>query len=66
MKQNTGERIYKYLLSGMTYREIANKYYYRDINKFLYELHKIMKALNASNRRQLLYLAYTNNLLSFN
>lgn len=56
------ERIYKYLFSGMTYKEIANKYYYRDINKFLTELRRVMQGLNVQNRRQLLYLAYENNL----
>ena len=59
-----GERIYKYLSSGMTYREIANKYYYRDLNKFLSELHRVMTGLRAQNRRHLLYLAYENNLIT--
>ncbi len=58
-----GERIYKYLSSGMTYREIANEYYCRDLNKFLAELHRVMHGLKAQNRRHLLYLAYENNLI---
>lgn len=56
------ERIYGYLCSGMTYKEIANVYYYRDINKFLTELKRVMRGLNVQNRRQLLYFAYENNL----
>lgn len=54
------EKIYKYLLTGMTYREIANRYYYRDLNKFLSELKKIMHCFNVQNRRQLLYVMFVN------
>lgn len=64
IKKYSFERIYKYLSTGMTYREIANEYYYRDLNKFLSELKKIMKGLNVQNRRQLLYIAYINNFIT--
>ena len=57
------ERIFYYLLSGKTYREIAQEYYPHDLNKFIYQVRKLREQLLLRNRRQLVYFAIVNNLI---
>lgn len=45
-------------MTGLTYQEIANRYYYRNLNKVLYEVKKAMQKFNVTNRRQLVYAAF--------
>lgn len=59
-------RIFYLLLSGLTYTEIAEKYYQRNKYKFIYQVQKLFKALNIRNRRQLAYYAVENNLVDLN
>ncbi|MCD7780119.1 MAG: hypothetical protein LUH05_05550 [Candidatus Gastranaerophilales bacterium] len=57
------DRIFYLLLSGMTYREIANKYYLRQYYKVSSLIRNMLKELNLQNRRQLVYYAYKKNLI---
>ncbi len=59
-------RIFYLLLSGLTYTEIAEKYYQRHKYKFIYQVQKMFKTLNIRNRRQLAYFAIKNNLVDLN
>lgn len=52
-----------FLFTGLSYSEIAEKYYFRNKNKFVYKIRKLMKELNLQNRRQLAFFAYKNQLI---
>ncbi len=56
-------QIFYLLLSGLTYTEIANKYYSRNKNKLLYTVRKLLKELELKNRRQLVFFAFANDLI---
>jgi DNA-binding CsgD family transcriptional regulator len=58
-----GNKIFHLLQSDMTYTEIANKYYSRNKNKFIYNIRKILKELGLKNREQLINFAIINDLL---
>lgn len=60
------EKVFYLLLSGLTYSEIAEKYYYRQKYKFIYEVRKLLKLFNLKNRRQLAYYAVKNGLVNLN
>ena len=67
IKNNNDDiRIYYLLLSGLTYSEIANKYYHRQKYKFVYQVRKILTRLGLKNRRQLAYYAVANHLINKN
>lgn len=51
------ERIFYFLLSGLTYSEIVEKYYSRHKYKFIYQVRKLMRIFHLQNRRQLAYFA---------
>ena len=55
--------IFYYLLEGLTYNEIARKYYCFNKNKFVYAVRKLLKRFNLTNRRQLVYFAVLNELV---
>lgn len=57
-------RVFYLLLTGMTYREIANKFYHMNLYKFVYKVRKLMREFNLQNRRQLAYFAVKNHLIS--
>ena len=56
-------KIFYYLLTGLSYREIGIKFYYHNTNKFIYQVRKLMKQFNIANRRHLVYFAIKNNLI---
>lgn len=58
------DNVFYFLLTGLSYQEIANEFYYRNIHKFVYKVRKLMKELNLQNRRQLVYFAVKNHLVS--
>lgn len=58
------DRILYLLLSGMSYAEIANLHYYRRKYKVIYEVRKLFKRFKVNNRRHLVYMAITKNLVS--
>lgn len=57
------DKLFYYLLTGKSYRKIAEKYYSHDINKLIYRIRKLKKELSLSNRRQLAYFAVENKLV---
>ena len=57
------ERIFYYLLSGKTYREISRQYFSFNINKVIYKVRKLKKQLNLCSRGQLAYFAVINKLV---
>lgn len=72
MFYDIGDRLYDvvdmkelyYLLTGLSYREIAERFYSRQTYKFIYRVRKLMKELHLQNRRQLTFYAVKNNLVS--
>ncbi len=58
------EKIFYQLLTGLSYRKIAEKYYTFQLNKFVYRVRKLMKELNLQNRRQLAYFAIKNHFVN--
>ncbi len=52
-----------FLFTGLSYRQIAEEFYNRNKNKFIYKIRKIMKELKLQNRRQLAYFAFKNKLI---
>ena len=56
-------RIFYYLVEGLSYREIANKYYLRNKNKFVYKIRKLMHKYNIQNRKQLVFWAFKKELI---
>ena len=72
MFYDVGDRLYNavdmkelyYLLTGMSYREITERFYSRQTYKFIYRIRKLMKELHLQNRRQLAFYAVKNNLVS--
>lgn len=52
-----------FLLTGLSYREIAQEFYNLNKNKFVYKICKIMKELQLQNRRQLAYFTVKNRLV---
>lgn len=72
MFYDIGDRLYDvvdmkelyYLLTGLSYREIAERFYSRQTYKFIYRVRKLMKELHLQNRRQLAFYAVKNNLVS--
>lgn len=63
MINQENERLFLLLLKGLTYTEIANRYYNRNKNKLLYLIRKLLKKFGLHNRRQLIYYAVTNGLI---
>lgn len=57
------ERIFYYLLTGKSYRKLAEEFYSYDINKLIYKIRKLREELNLCNRRQLAYFAVENKLV---
>ena len=57
------DRVFYFLISGKTYREIAKEYYCYDLNKFIYAVRKLRERLGLRNRRQLAYFAVVNKLV---
>jgi len=55
-----------YLLTGKTYRQIAQDYYLFDLNKVIYKVRKLREMLDLRNRRQLAYFAVVNGLVDMN
>jgi len=51
------------LAYGLTYTEMANKYYFHNKNKLIYEVRKLLKTLHLKNRRQLVFFALSNGLI---
>ncbi len=72
MFYDIGDRLYDvvdmkelyYLLTGLSYREIAKRFYSRQTYKFIYRVRKLMKELHLQNRRQLAFYVIKNNLVS--
>lgn len=60
------DRIFYCLLTGKTYRQIAQDYYLFDLNKVIYKVRKLCKKLSLRNRRQLAYFAVMNGLVDVN
>lgn len=58
------DKVFYLLLTGLSYRKIAEKYYSFQLNKLLYKVRKLMKKLKLQNRRQLAYFAIKNNLVT--
>ena len=58
------DKIFYLLLTGLSYREIAAKYYCFQLNKLIYRIRKLMKTFNIQNRRQLVYFAIKNHLVT--
>lgn len=56
-------KILYFLITGLSYREIAEKYYSYQFYKFNYKVRKLKKELNVQNRRQLTYCAIKNQLI---
>lgn len=52
------DRIFYQLITGLSYRDIANKYYLRNKNKFVYKVRKLMSKYNIQNRRQLVFWVF--------
>jgi len=57
------DKIFYFLLSGLTYTEIANKYYSRNKNKIIYSVRKLLREFGLQNRRQLIFYAVSNGLI---
>lgn len=58
-----GDSVFYFLLTGMSYREIANEFYCRRIYQFIYRVRKLLKRFHLQNRRQLAYFAVKNKLV---
>ncbi|OLA94561.1 MAG: hypothetical protein BHW64_03185 [Candidatus Melainabacteria bacterium LEY3_CP_29_8] len=58
------DRIFYQLITGLSYRDIANKYYLRNKNKFIYKVRKLMSKYNIQNRRQLVFWAFNKELVN--
>ena len=58
------DRIFYQLITGLSYRDIANKYYLRNKNKFVYKVRKLMSKYNIQNRRQLVFWAFKKELVN--
>lgn len=52
-----------HLLTGKTYKQIAQDYYFFNLNKVLYKVRKLRETLALRNRRQLAYFALVNGLV---
>ena len=57
------DRIFYYLLTGMNFRQIAQKFYACNINKLIYRYKKLKNQLCLRNRKQLAYFAIVNDLV---
>lgn len=58
------DKIFYLLLTGLSYRKIAEQYYSFQLNKLIYKTRKLRKELNLQNRRQLAYFAVKNHLIT--
>ena len=58
------DRIFYKLITGLSYRDIANKYYLRNKNKFVYNVRNLMSKYNIQNRRQLVFWAFKKELVN--
>lgn len=58
------DRIFYHLVTGLSYRDIANKYYLRNKNKFVYKVRKLMQKYHLQNRRQLVFWAFKKELIN--
>lgn len=63
MTELKNDRVFYILLSGLSYTEIAQKYYYSQYYKFIYKVRKLFKEFNLHNRRQLAFFAVSNGLV---
>ncbi len=52
-----------YAVSDLTYTEIANKYYFRQKYKFIYEVRKLLKYFKLRTREELTIFALSNGLV---
>lgn len=50
-------------VSNLTYTEIANKYYFRQKYKFIYEVRKLLKYFKLRTREELTIFAISNGLV---
>lgn len=57
-------RVFYFLLSGLTYTEIANIYYFRQKYKFVYEVRKLARELQLTSRGQLVNFALVHKLIN--
>lgn len=57
------DKIFYYLLTGLTYTEIAQKYYHWQKYKFVYEVRKLLKEFKLQNRQQLAFFAVSKGLV---
>lgn len=57
-------KVIYYILTGLTYRQIGIKFYSFNTNKFIYQVRKLLKQFNLSNRSQLAYFAVKNDLIN--
>ncbi len=57
-------RIVYYVVAGLTYREIAMKYYHYQIYKVIYRVRQLYKEFDLTNRRHLAYFAVKNHLIN--
>lgn len=58
------DKIFYLLLTGLSYRKIAEQYYSFQLNKLIYKIRKLRKEFNLQNRRQLAYFAVKNHLIT--
>lgn len=58
------DKVFYYLLTGLSYPKIGILFYARNTNKFVYRVRKLMKQFNLVNRRQLAYFAVKNHLVT--
>jgi len=63
-KYEIDTRILYYLASGLSYREIANKYYSRRKNKVVYEVKRLLRKFKLKNREELTIFAYVKGLIT--
>ena len=60
---NIDYRVLYHAVSDLTYTEIANKYYFRQKYKFIYEVKKILKYFKLRTRKELITFAIINGLI---
>lgn len=60
---NINYRVLYHAVSNLTYTEIANKYYFRQKYKFIYEVKKLLKYFKLRTRKELTIFAMTNGLV---
>lgn len=63
MYQLKNDRVFYILLMGLSYTEIAERYYHFQYYKFVYQVRKLLKEFGLHNRRQLAFFAVANGLV---